>query len=105
VALVRSNVSEEHIASITRVKRLSELGTELAVFLRSVFQLLVTANAVSRSQILFTLVMETIRCFETSILTRTIRRHIQEDGILHSRRRKNFKSYIALTGWAFIAEK
>jgi hypothetical protein len=26
--------------------------------------------------------------------------YIPEDDILHSHRRKNFKSYIALTGWA-----
>jgi hypothetical protein len=26
--------------------------------------------------------------------------YIPEDGILHSHRRKNLKSYIALTGWA-----
>jgi hypothetical protein len=26
--------------------------------------------------------------------------YIPEGGILHSRRRENFKSYIALTGWA-----
>jgi hypothetical protein len=36
---------------------------------------------------------------ETLGLSRAIRRHIQEDGILHSRLRENFKSYIALTGW------
>jgi hypothetical protein len=27
------------------------------------------------------------------------RRHIPEDGILHSDRRENIKSYIALTDW------
>jgi hypothetical protein len=26
--------------------------------------------------------------------------HIPEDGILHSHRRDNLRSYIALTGWA-----
>jgi hypothetical protein len=26
--------------------------------------------------------------------------YIPEDGILHSHRRENFKSYIALSGWA-----
>jgi hypothetical protein len=35
-----------------------------------------------------------------SVLTRTIRRHIPEGGILHSHRRDNLKFYIALTGWA-----
>jgi hypothetical protein len=36
---------------------------------------------------------------ETSVLTTTTRRNIPEDDILHSHRRENFKSYIALTGW------
>jgi hypothetical protein len=35
VALVRSNVSEEHIASIIRMTRIGELGTRLAVTLRA----------------------------------------------------------------------
>jgi hypothetical protein len=32
-------------------------------------------------------------------LTRAIRRNIPEDPILHSHRRENLKSYIALNGW------
>jgi hypothetical protein len=36
---------------------------------------------------------------ETSVLTRATRRNIPEDAILHSHRRENLKSYIALTGW------
>jgi hypothetical protein len=34
-----------------------------------------------------------------SILIRATRGHISEYGILHSYRRENFKSYIAVTGW------
>jgi hypothetical protein len=30
----------------------------------------------------------------TSVHTRSTRRHIPEDGILHSHRRKNFRSYV-----------
>jgi hypothetical protein len=45
--------------------------------------------------------MEEIRSSETSVLTRGTRRNNPEDVILHSRRRENLKSYIALTGWAF----
>jgi hypothetical protein len=33
-----------------------------------------------------------------SVLTRATRRNIPEDRILHSHRRENLKSYIALTG-------
>jgi hypothetical protein len=36
---------------------------------------------------------------ETSVLTRATRRNNPEDTILHSHRRENLKSYIALTGW------
>jgi hypothetical protein len=32
--------------------------------------------------------------------SRTKRHHIPEDGILHSHRHENFKSYIKLTGWS-----
>jgi hypothetical protein len=37
---------------------------------------------------------------ETSVLRRATRRNIPKDGILHSNRRENLKSYIALTDWA-----
>jgi hypothetical protein len=49
VAVVRSNVSEERIASIIR-----------PVVLGSVLQLLVTANVLPSSLIVFTLMMEVI---------------------------------------------
>jgi hypothetical protein len=67
VALVTTDVSEECIASIIRVKRISEL---------------VTANAVLIRLILFNLMRETIRTFETLVPTRATRRRIPEDGIL-----------------------
>jgi hypothetical protein len=38
--------------------------------------------------------MEAIRSSETSVNTRSTRRHILEYGILHSHRRENLKSYI-----------
>jgi hypothetical protein len=49
----------------------------------------VTANVPS-SPIVFTLMMEAI-CFSETTATR---RHIPEDGILHSYRRENLKPYI-----------
>jgi hypothetical protein len=84
------------------------LGTTFAVtsnrrdwvILRSVRRLLVTAKVVHSSPILVTLMIGAISTTETSVLTRATRRHIPEDGIIHSHRRENLKSYIALTGWA-----
>jgi hypothetical protein len=93
VALVRADVSEEHIVSIIRVRRISELGTTLAIpFLRSVLHLLVTANTVPSSRILSVLKMKATRSSKTSVLSRVTRRNISEDAILHSHRRENLKS-------------
>jgi hypothetical protein len=44
--------------------------------------------------------MEALGSSKTSVLTRVTRRSIPEDDILHSHRRENLKSYIALTVWA-----
>jgi hypothetical protein len=65
----------------------------------SAFIIRVTDNIVPISQILVPLSMEVLGSSETSVLKRSTRRHIPDGGILHSHRRENIKSYIALTGW------
>jgi hypothetical protein len=52
------------------------------------------ANIVLSSPIFVTSMIEEIRSSETSVLTGATRRHIPEDDIFHSRRRKKLKSYI-----------
>jgi hypothetical protein len=46
------------------------------------------------------LLLEAIHSSETSVLTLATLRHIPEDGIRHSYRSENLKSYIAFTGLA-----
>jgi hypothetical protein len=70
VALIRTDVSEERIASIITVTRIGELGT-----------LAVTSNR------------STLRGNNTLVLTRVAGRNIPEDGILYSHRRENLKLY------------
>jgi hypothetical protein len=57
------------------------------------------ANVVPSSPILVTLMMEAPSSSKTSVLTKPTHRNIAEDDILHSRRREDHKSYMALTGW------
>jgi hypothetical protein len=63
------------------------------MFFCRVLQLLVTVNTVSRSLILFTLMLEAIHSSETSVLITDTRHDIPED------RRENLRSYIELTAW------
>jgi hypothetical protein len=92
VVLARTEVSEERTVSVIKVKRINDPVATLAIFLRSVLQSLVTANVPS-SLILSTPIMDAIRSSETSVLARATRRHNPEDGILHSHRHGNLKSY------------
>jgi hypothetical protein len=68
-----------------------------------VFLSLVTAY-VPCSPVLVTLMMGAVRFSETSVLKRTTPRHIPEDGILHSHRRENLKSYIYYACFLFVKE-
>jgi hypothetical protein len=67
VVLVRTDVSVERIAFIIMVATIHQL---------------VTANVLTSSPILVTLLMVVIRSYETSVLIRATWRHTPEDGIL-----------------------
>jgi hypothetical protein len=77
VALLRTDVLEERIASIITVVGIGKLAT----FLISMLLLLFTANVVPSSIILITLMMGATRFTETSVLTRATQRIIQEPQI------------------------
>jgi hypothetical protein len=69
------------LASIIRVTRIGELETTLAV----------TSNQRN---------LEEVRTSETWVFIRATGSNISEDGTLHSHRRENLKSHIALASWA-----
>jgi hypothetical protein len=63
-----------------------------------------SAQASSINDLMMTnLKMEAIRSSETSVHTRSTRYHIPEDGILHSHRRVNLRSYINIPSLEDVA--
>jgi hypothetical protein len=74
VALVKTGVSEEISASIIRVTRFGELDTLAVINNRCTLQRMFLSSS------------------ETSVPTRSTRRNVPEDAILHSHRPENFKS-------------
>jgi hypothetical protein len=83
VAFVKTDVSEERIASI-------------------VLLLVFTAHVIHCSSIFVTLMMEAIHSTETSVLTRAARRNIPEGGIPCSHRRENQNSYTSFSPVSFL---
>jgi hypothetical protein len=64
----------------------------------SLLRLLFNVNLVPSSPILVILMMKAIYSSESSVYTRSTRPYTSKNGILHSRRRENLKSFITLTG-------
>jgi hypothetical protein len=91
--LVRTDISEEHVASTFNAERISELGTMLVATSRLLMFFLAL-------RFFPFMKMEETCSTEMSAVKRPIRRHLPEGIILNSHRRENLKSYIALTGWA-----
>jgi hypothetical protein len=99
---LRNNMEHDNsrMVSSGMLRRVDLVRTDVSEETRSVRRLLVAACVVPSSSILATLMKEALGSSETSGLTRTTRRNIPDDTILHSHRRENLKSYkrIVITG-------
>jgi hypothetical protein len=71
------------MVSSEMLRRVALVRTDVSEELRLLRLLLVTASVVPISPILVTLMKEALSSSETSVLTKTKRRNIPEDTILH----------------------
>jgi hypothetical protein len=86
VALVRTYVSEKLIASIIRAKRMRGLGKTLTVTNKHAAKKSCHSDDGDAS------FLQNVGSYKTHTASHS------KDGTLHSHRRENLKSYIALTG-------
>jgi hypothetical protein len=87
VGIVQTYISEERVASIFRARETTQAKKSVRRLLTDIF----FARVISS-----TLKMEATRSSETSVYNIPTGRHIPEDGILHSHRHENLKSYILI---------
>jgi hypothetical protein len=85
-----------HAGQLIICWRMPSSGMLCHVALHSMRKLLVTANFVPSSPILITLMKEVLHPSKTLVLTRATWCNVPEDGILHSHRRENLKSYTVI---------
>jgi hypothetical protein len=109
VVLVRTDVSEERVASFITVTKFVELGTTVA--LTSNQSTLRRRCNIPEDNILHSHCSENLKSYialtgcalqrrrNVSPVKYELSFYIPEDGILHSHRRGNLKPYIVLTGW------
>jgi hypothetical protein len=83
-------------------RKIRERGTNVSRWLQTLCEPMYGRNVSPRAHVcssladFSTLKMKAIRSSETSVITRSTRRHIPEDGILHSHLRENLRSDVTI---------